>query len=136
MSMNQPPSPPPASRETILVAEDDPAVRELIRTFLQRDGYQVLAAPDGPQAIELLKAHGQQIALAVLDMHMPGMSGVECLLAMKKLQPGFKALILTGSPEYYEAAELGNPVAVLLKPILRVELLQEIRKAIAAPPSP
>jgi len=133
MSTDQTPLPQPASRETILVAEDDPALLNLVRLFLQRDGYQVLAAPDGPQAIELLKAHGQQVALALLDMHMPGMSGVECLLAMKKLKPGFKALILTGSPEYYEAADLGNPVGVLFKPIQRAVLLEEIRKAIAAP---
>jgi CheY-like chemotaxis protein len=108
----------------------------LIRTFLQRDGYQVLTASDGLQAVELLKTHGQQIAMAVLDMHMPGMSGVECLLALKKIQPGFKALILTGSPEFYDVADIGNPIAVLLKPIQRAVLLEEIRKALAAPPSP
>ena len=133
MSLNQHPSPQAPRRQTILVAEDDSSLLSLIQTFLQRDGYEVLAAADGKQTFELFKAHGDRVALALLDMNMPVMNGVECLFAMKKLKPGFKVLFLTGRPEELSADDIGNPVGVLLKPVQRAALLDEIRKAIAAP---
>ncbi|MCX7827138.1 MAG: response regulator, partial [Verrucomicrobiae bacterium] len=106
----------------------------VLRRQLELWGMRVVSAESGQQALTLLDAPGATPPeIVITDMHMPGMTGVECLIEMKKLRPGLKAVILTGSPEHYETASLGNPVAVLSKPVQRAELLEQIRKAIAAP---
>ena len=63
--------------ETILVVEDEPAVRRLTCRILTRDGYRVLQAPDGARALAMWDEHGEEIDLLLTDVVMPGMSGKE-----------------------------------------------------------
>jgi signal transduction histidine kinase len=72
-----PPSRPSSGDETILVAEDDDAIRRLLERLLGREGYHVLAAADGAEAIELFDGHADTIALVLLDAVMPKNSGKE-----------------------------------------------------------
>jgi len=121
-----------ATGQTILIADDDPMLLELTKTFLERDGYNVLAARSGEEALELYRARGSEVALMILDMTMPGMSGPQCLEQIRAIQPDAKAMFLTGhSPDVAreEAARLGA-VTVLTKPIQRKAFLDEVRRAV------
>ena len=62
---------------TILVVDDENAVRELTKKALERYGYRVLLAESGPEAIDIFKRHPSEISLVILDSGMPGMSGEE-----------------------------------------------------------
>ncbi|NJM38562.1 MAG: response regulator transcription factor [Akkermansiaceae bacterium] len=85
------------SEITILVVEDDPAVRRGIVDVLEYAGYQTLEAPDGHIGMELaLKANYR---LALLDLVMPGPSGFQILEALKKKRPGQAVIILSARGE-------------------------------------
>ncbi len=86
----------PAGTETILLVDDEEAVRELGQRVLGRCGYTVLTAENGVQALEVYQAHQKEIALVVLDAVMPQMGGRECLRRLQELDPQVKVLISTG----------------------------------------
>src|SRR5262249_42721734 len=69
------PVPAPGRGETVLVADDEPGVRELARTVLDRQGYRVLVAADGAEAVEVFRHEPGQVDLVVLDASMPNMNG-------------------------------------------------------------
>jgi len=129
------PAVPSTPRETILVTDDDDMVLELTKTFLEKAGYRLLVASNGQQAVEHLRANAGVVSLAVLDLHMPGMSGEECLLELKKIKPDLKAIFLTGYDveTASESAARTGAVGVLTKPILRNALLAEVRKFLDTP---
>ena len=94
-------SPFPASSratgsETILLVEDEQAVRDLARSVLKRGGYTVLAACDGEEALRLSKNHAGDIHLMITDNIMPGMRGHELADVMRKLRPQIKVLFISG----------------------------------------
>ncbi|MCO5166769.1 MAG: response regulator [Planctomycetes bacterium] len=70
-------SPPPCSRDTILLVEDDPGIREALCELLTDSGYRAAAAADGQDAIRLLEGDGRAPCLVLLDLMMPGMNGWE-----------------------------------------------------------
>ena len=70
---------------TLLVADDDPAVRESLERALAREGYAVVLAPDGQAALERLQAGGIDVVLS--DLKMPGLTGLEFLQAAKVVKP-------------------------------------------------
>ncbi|HXM69614.1 MAG TPA: response regulator, partial [Thermoanaerobaculia bacterium] len=67
----------PKGSETILVAEDDDALRTLLQVALESCGYTVLTSASGPAALQVAERHGERIALLVSDVTMPGMRGPE-----------------------------------------------------------
>ena len=81
---------------TILLAEDDDAVRAIARTTLERAGYRVLAASDGASAVALADAHAGPIDLLLTDVIMPGMNGRELAQAMTSRRPGLPVLFVSG----------------------------------------
>jgi len=82
--------------ETILIAEDDPDLRTLIRITLESFGYQVLVAQDGEEAIAQFQGNRERISLALLDVIMPKQNGKEVAEAMRKERPGIKILFTSG----------------------------------------
>ena len=80
---------------SILVIDDDPAIRELLSTILEADGYEVVTAQSGEEAIGWLRR--QHFELAITDLIMPGMDGIQTLTALKDLAPDLEVLILTGN---------------------------------------
>jgi len=94
------PSIPASSRatgsETILLVEDEQTVRDLAGSVLKRDGYTVLAACDGEEALRLSKNHAGDIHLMITDNIMPGMRGHELADVMQKLRPQIKVLFISG----------------------------------------
>ena len=84
---------------TILVVDDEPMVRQLAQKALERHGYTVLLADSGLAAIDVFRRHPGQIALVLLDLSMPGMSGQEALPELRKIRPEAKMLISSGYGE-------------------------------------
>jgi PAS domain S-box-containing protein len=80
---------------TILVVDDDPAVREVAVSSLESLGYRMLAAANGPAALDLL-ARNRAVDLLVVDVAMPGMNGVEFIRRARERRPGLPAVLVTG----------------------------------------
>jgi CheY-like chemotaxis protein len=118
--------------ERILVVEDDPDVRALPVAILRKQGYQVVEAADGGQAIGHLKA-GPPFDLLFTDVVLPGgMNGVEIAKEAKRLQPDIKVIFTTGYAEHALAHNGGlDPGTILVtKPYQRAELLKKVRAAL------
>jgi two-component system cell cycle sensor histidine kinase/response regulator CckA len=94
----------PTGTETILVVDDEEGVLALGQAVLEPCGYTVLMAEDGVQALEVYQTHREEIALVVLDVIMPQMSGLECLRRLREMDPQVKVLISTG----YTARDLAQ----------------------------
>jgi signal transduction histidine kinase/CheY-like chemotaxis protein len=120
--------------ETILVVEDEPGVRELAGQFLQAQGYTVLEAKDGIEALELAARYAGTIHVTLTDMVMPRMSGTELVKRLKAIRPDMKAAYMTGYAEY---ATSGNETpsnqqsSILQKPFSSTSLADMIRAVLA-----
>jgi two-component system, cell cycle sensor histidine kinase and response regulator CckA len=116
--------------ETILVAEDEEAVRELVRTVLVRLGYRVIVAADGLEAVEL--ASREELDLLLTDVIMPGLSGPETATRVRELQPDVRVLFMSG----YTAGAidrhslLEQDAALLQKPFTPGLLASTVRMAL------
>ncbi len=86
----------PGGHETVLVVEDEDALRELDRQVLMRYGYRVLNARSGPDAVATVKAHPGAIHLLLTDVVMPTMSGRELADILQAMQPAMKVLYMSG----------------------------------------
>jgi signal transduction histidine kinase/CheY-like chemotaxis protein len=82
--------------ETVLLVEDDPGVRSLMRTGLERYGYSVLAAADGDEAVRVARQHGRPIDLVVTDVLMPGSTGPQTVARLRERDPSLAALFISG----------------------------------------
>ena len=96
--------PVPCSPRKVLVVDDEDGVRESLARLLTSRGHEVQTAASGQEGIDCLEARADEIDLAVLDMKMPGLDGLETFTAMRKLQPNLRAVIISG----YSADEVGE----------------------------
>lgn len=114
------------SGRLILIAEDDPAIRRVLQDALGAAGYEVLAAPDGRKALELLLS--RPVELALLDVNMPEVNGFKLLRIMQKECPGTPSILVTAHGEEQERVrglELGADDYVV-KPFSIAELLARV----------
>src|ERR1017187_3817492 len=91
---------------TILVVDDEAQIVKVCSRLLQKFGYEVLTAPGGKQAIELVRRFGTKISLVLLDMTMPEMSGRQTYETLQKIMPGIKVLLSSGRSIEGQAQEL------------------------------
>jgi PAS domain S-box-containing protein len=119
--------------ETILLVEDEDALRELTRSVLVENGYTVLDA-DGPAAaLELARLHLHSIQLILTDVVMPGMDGRAMVEKLMPMRPGLRVVYMSGYTGSTHR-ELLDPDAVLLpKPLTRAVLLRKVREALSTP---
>ncbi|PYX83545.1 MAG: hybrid sensor histidine kinase/response regulator [Acidobacteria bacterium] len=90
---------PALGSETILLVEDQSAIREVASDYLMRLGYNVLAAPDGAAALKLARTHNRHIDLLVTDMVMPNMGGRELAALLSEMYPCARVLFMSGYPD-------------------------------------
>jgi two-component system, cell cycle sensor histidine kinase and response regulator CckA len=122
----------PHGSETVLLVEDEEAVRHLLRDILRRYGYSVLEAEDGRRAIEICRTHEGDIDLVVTDMVMPQMSGWEVADAVSNLRPKAKLIYMSGFIEHVvvEQRVLDAGVPFLGKPFTPETLGRKVREVL------
>ncbi len=118
--------------ETVLVAEDDQAVRKLTMDILERFGYKVIASEDGQDAIEKFMDNKENIKLLLLDVIMPKKNGKEVYEEIKKINPGIKTIFLSGYTAnlIHKKGILKKGLDFILKPVSPKELLRKVREAL------
>ncbi len=122
----------PDSRETILLVEDEPMVRETARSFLASAGYDVLEAADGAEALRLWEKNRDKIGLVYTDMVMPGeLSGLELATRLLAVCPTLKVIVTSGySTELPALSKMAaSAILFLSKPCPPENLLKAIREA-------
>jgi CheY-like chemotaxis protein len=119
----------PRGSETVLLVEDDESIRHMVRDFLGSQGYKVLSAVDGPEALALIRSGGG-IELLLSDLMMPRMSGKDLAQTAKRLRPGLRIILMSGNPEDSQLAFDG--VHFLHKPFSIHALATTVRKALDA----
>jgi len=116
---------------TVLIAEDERALRRLSATVLKQAGYQTLEASDGQQALDLYTVHARSIVMVVTDVVMPHMGGIELADRLRKMNASLPILFVTGYVEQTDALQdsaVGAPV--LLKPFSPEALLRAVSSAL------
>ncbi len=118
--------------ETILVVEDDQAVRNIASQSLRLYGYRVLTAPDGDQALDMLQEENGQIGLVLTDVVMPQMGGKEMVQELKKNQPRLKVLYMSGytANSIVHHGILDQGVAFIQKPFTPNSLARKVREVL------
>jgi two-component system cell cycle sensor histidine kinase/response regulator CckA len=106
---------------TILLADDEPAIRALIEAALSAEGYHVLAAKNGYEALDVFDRRGAEIDLLITDMCMPYIGGSELIAALQARCATLKCLCISA---YATHRDLGWPL--LQKPFSETELLQTV----------
>ena len=124
---DQPVAPASEWRETILLVEDEPAVRQLFATALARAGYRVHEARNGQEALKVFDQHGDAIDLLLTDLRMPYMGGVELAQTLRARRSTLKLICVSG---YAGSAETDMPSDFLAKPFSREDLLAKVREVL------
>ena len=129
----------PGAGETILLVEDLPSVRTVMRELLTRNGYRILEADSGDLALQLAHSFRNPIDLLLTDVVMPAMSGRELARRMQVLRPDVRVLYTSGYTDdliaHHGVLEAG--VSFLPKPFTQQQLLQKLREVLDDPrPSP
>lgn len=117
----------------VLLAEDDEQVRRFSERVLANNGFRVLTAADGHEALALVEQHGVAIRLAVLDVLMPRVSGKQVYERLRSRHPGTRVLFCSGYAAEMLPAEFapGAGCAILNKPYTSRELLAQVHRLLA-----
>jgi two-component system cell cycle sensor histidine kinase/response regulator CckA len=117
--------------QVILLADDDVMLRNLVRFVLEAEAYEVLAASDGVEAVELSQAHEGPIELFLSDVQMPHMDGIQAYAQIHIERPDTKVLFMSGATTQ---ADLPEPWPLLLKPFGMDVLLARVEEILAVRP--
>jgi CheY-like chemotaxis protein len=127
-------APVPTGKETILLVEDESALRAYMSLTLASLGYRVLEAPTGVQALEVWQEHGGKIRLLLTDLMLPeGMTGNELAQHLLRENPKLKVVYMSGYSTEIVGKDLSlvEGVNFLAKPFVLSKLAQTIRKCLA-----
>ncbi len=120
----------PEGSESILVVDDESAVRDLVRDTLQPLGYRVLEASSGKEALSLLRESGEEVDLVLTDLNMPGMSGREFAEELSRREKSPPVLFMSGYPDMELRAGEDLETSMIRKPIRPGELARWIRNVL------
>jgi PAS domain S-box-containing protein len=130
-----PPTRPAKGTETVLVVEDSDDFREIVDRILSRNGYEVLVAANGPDALEMARGYTGHIDLLLTDMIMPRMQGSELAPRLVESRPDLRVLYMSGFAQPGLGPGAVPPeVALLDKPFTEPTLLARVRQALEARP--
>lgn len=124
------------TKQTVLLVEDDEAMREMARTMLLRLGYEVHAAKDGIEALETFRKHQKEIQAVVTDLSMPRMDGWETLSALRRIDPNIPVILASGHHESLglDRYQYEFPHIFLPKPYKKVAMKEALERAISRIP--
>jgi PAS domain S-box-containing protein len=127
-------APLPRASSTVLVVEDEDSLRELIVDLLQRNGYRVLAAPDGAQALQIARNTRGYIHLLLTDVVLPGISGPVLAKQLAADKPGMRTLYMSGYSDFHSfgGSQLLMEARMLQKPFTKDVLLREVADVLTA----
>lgn len=119
-----------AGSGTVLVVDDEPMILAFSKEGLKRLGYEVLTAADGQQACEVFQSHSGRIDIALLDLVMPGVTGLETCRRLREIKPSLKVILTSGyaSAEVVREARLAGAVGFIGKPYSLEELSAALRR--------
>jgi CheY-like chemotaxis protein len=123
----------------ILIIDDEPQIRSMLKLMLERDGYEVVEAPDGIEGIRIYRRNPAD--LIITDLIMPNKDGIGMIIDLKKEFPDVKIIAMSGGglnkPEgYLKGAKKLGAACTLTKPIDRNEMLGAIKDVLKSPSSP
>ena len=127
--------PPQAGSETILLAEDDPQVRQLARQILQKAGYHVLDAINGKDALAVAQAYASQIQLLVTDVVMPDLNGCQLAKQLCAARPQLRVIFISGFNEesVVRHGVTAGDIPFLHKPFTNSALVRKVREVLDEP---
>ncbi|HEX4602476.1 MAG TPA: ATP-binding protein, partial [Candidatus Angelobacter sp.] len=130
-------SPAPGGTETILLVEDEAALREITSEYLRSRGYKLLTASSGLQALEICRVHDAPIDILMTDIIMPGIQGPELVKAALDMRPQMRVIYVSGYTDRGLEIAASDPNAILLqKPYSLTDLAHTIRSSATAPRGP
>lgn len=118
--------------ETILLSEDDDAVRQLVTQTLEHAGYRIIATRDGAEALIAFEERGSEIDLLLFDVVMPRLGGPEAFQSIERTRPGIPALFCSGynESEMHTDFVLNNGMMLIQKPFSPADLLHRVREVL------
>lgn len=130
----EPAAPEEPQRETILLVEDEPGIRALVRKILRRERYQVLEAGNGEEALMAASAHGKPIDLLLTDMMLPRMTGRDVAESLRRVYSNLKVVYISGytDDESVRSGEFPPGSKFLQKPFTLTGLTSKVREALDA----
>lgn len=119
----------PGKGELILIIDDEDSICEITKLSLEANGYKVMTASDGIEAITVYAKHKDEINLVLTDMMMPSMDGSTTIRTLEKINPNVKIIAVSGLESNHKLAELSGPSvkSFLLKPYTGQELLKAVQ---------
>jgi DNA-binding response OmpR family regulator len=122
-------------QRVILVADDEPLIRNLVTLLMQREGYFVLSAADGHEGLELSRKYPGTIDLVITDMVMPRLNGSDLCAHLLEERPGIKMLVMSGA-DMSEIVSQNANLPFLPKPFDGQILKARVQAILAAPVQP
>lgn len=119
------------SSRVVLLVEDEAELRDLVRQVLEADGYTVLVARDGEEALQICGRQTGSIDLVVTDVLMPRMGGPELVKRLSQSQPAMKVLYISGYADEKTASAYGFGGPLLRKPFSLDALAREVREMLS-----
>ncbi|MBU1409896.1 PAS domain S-box protein [Myxococcota bacterium] len=127
---------PGGAAPKVLIIDDDLWVRNVVSRTLTQAGYECMKASDGPKGLEAARTLLSELSLVVLDLHLPGLSGHEVFLQLRRMRPELPILISSGWAESLEPfweAEVTPPADYLPKPYRPQQLLEYVSRILGTP---
>jgi two-component system response regulator MprA len=116
---------------SVLLVDDEPSVRQIVRRTLEEENFHVEEAPDGASALRLIQARAEPFDLVLTDLSMPQIDGRQLSETLRRYRPSVAVLGMSADPDAVPSIEaLDIPVRVLLKPFTADDLYHAVRDAI------
>jgi two-component system, cell cycle sensor histidine kinase and response regulator CckA len=131
----EPVTAPAGAGQTVLVVDDEAAIREITREMLESQGYHVLTAGDGAEAVSVFTQKRRQIDVVLTDMNMPVMDGAATVAALRRIDPHLRVVAVSGRdlPQALREGRLAVQ-ALLAKPYAAGQLLSTLAEVLGTPP--
>lgn len=131
MALSSPASSPSHNVPVVLIADDEPAVLDVVRAMARRLGWRALLADNGAQALALLRTSSGTIDRVLLDLHMPAVAGLSVIEALRREHAGMPVVVMTGDSEARSEGLVPAECELLIKPFEFAQLARALELPLA-----